>query len=301
MNINRVIKKQQNFTQIENQTLRDKNLSMEARGLLAFMLSHSEKFNHTRESLMAEFKVSRKKIIKVLGELKTNKYLRVQAKRNGRLFTGQEWSLFETPELTDPMEVPAMEVPTMETTIAVTTSQKNNLSEEQKKEEEEAPTASNFEKEPKQNFTPNKQEKIQNGENLLNADSPNKNHSKPAENGINKDLTNNKINSGFDVNSVLSEKEVPASILIYKELCENKKLSTKEFEEIIQTVTPGTEQLWRETILAYQIEALKRNWQAINLPVYLERFLNKKVLNRNSALIQATGAAVHPVTRREHK
>ncbi len=85
---------QSDFTQIKNQTLRDRRLSAEARGVLCYLLSHTESFKITRKNLMLEFGFARAKLLRITNELKENGYLQITPKKNGADFDGAEWTVF---------------------------------------------------------------------------------------------------------------------------------------------------------------------------------------------------------------
>lgn len=52
MSVNRIHRKERNFTQIDNEVIRDKRLSYKARGVLMFALSHSDGFEATETWLI---------------------------------------------------------------------------------------------------------------------------------------------------------------------------------------------------------------------------------------------------------
>ena len=74
------------FTQIDNLTLRDENLSLEAKGLLCYMLSNVDTWVFTEKELRKQAKVGEDKLKKILKELTTQGYLdRTQGrKEHGR-------------------------------------------------------------------------------------------------------------------------------------------------------------------------------------------------------------------------
>lgn len=91
---------ERNFTQIPNEWLRDGNLSLKARGLLALLMSHDEGFTVTHKQLADTNPEGREAIETAVRELKEQGYLELLKTRgrNGRI-EGWVW------ELTDPVEV----------------------------------------------------------------------------------------------------------------------------------------------------------------------------------------------------
>ena len=83
----------QPFTVIANQSLQDPNLSYEATGLLAFMLSLPADWHYSREWLAKQKqKIGRDKLKRLLKELEENGYLERKYKQNenGKM-AGQDW------------------------------------------------------------------------------------------------------------------------------------------------------------------------------------------------------------------
>lgn len=81
------------FTQIPNATLRDVKLSIEARGTLAYILSHDSKtFKLNSEKIQKDCGIGREKLQKIVKELKKFGYLRIVSLRtdDGKLH-GKKW------------------------------------------------------------------------------------------------------------------------------------------------------------------------------------------------------------------
>ena len=323
------------FTQINNGALRDRRLSAAARGILAYLLSHSGKFEVKRATVQAEFNISRDKTVEYLGELQKFGYLDVNKAKHFEdgTWAGKEWSVFGTSQLPDVEGAPKRKKgncrsfseennPNTKTTEVtglpdngtdVTAKPDNgfagrHIEEQSLKNKQErrrgrrASTVSNFQKEPKQNSVQTKQEETKTTEQFLNADSPNTSDSKPTGSGINTEL-NKKSNHVSNINSDLNQrKEVPVSILIYKELCEDIEPSDAEVDLIVKTVKSGTEAIWREVINAYQTERVKKGYGSMfYVQGFIDRFKAKMISNRISKQIQATapqkqGGYVNPDT-----
>ena len=69
------IEKNKNYTVMSNYHLRDKNLSLKAKGLLSFMLSLPEDWDYSINGLVSICKEEETAIKSALKELKINKYL----------------------------------------------------------------------------------------------------------------------------------------------------------------------------------------------------------------------------------
>ena len=90
------VKKDANFTMIQNTTLRDKNLSLKAKGLLAQMLSFPDNWKFSLKGLCRMNKESETAIRSAVNELKENHYLDIkrQSTKNGYVY---DWVVYEVP------------------------------------------------------------------------------------------------------------------------------------------------------------------------------------------------------------
>lgn len=90
--------KNENYTTMCNTHLRDKNLSLKAKGLLSMMLSLPDKWNYSVKGLEGICKESKNTINSVLNELEDNNYL-VRRRRycNGKI-SEWEYIIFENNE-----------------------------------------------------------------------------------------------------------------------------------------------------------------------------------------------------------
>lgn len=88
-----------NFLMIQNEALRDARLSLEARGLLAYMLTMQDDWQFSVEGLAAQTGTGRHTIMRILKELQSAGYLSIKKETNERgQFTGKAWTLHEVPE-----------------------------------------------------------------------------------------------------------------------------------------------------------------------------------------------------------
>ena len=82
---------------IGNYHLKDKRLSLKAKGLLSLMLSLPDSWDYSTLGLSSICIESRDTIRKILNELKTNKYLKVVEKRNENGRFNYEYIIYEKP------------------------------------------------------------------------------------------------------------------------------------------------------------------------------------------------------------
>ena len=93
--------KNKNYTVMSNTHLRDKNLSLKAKGLLSVMLSLPDNWNYSIAGLVAICKENDTAIKSALNELKENGYLIVNKLKPSKATKGKigyEYLIFETPD-----------------------------------------------------------------------------------------------------------------------------------------------------------------------------------------------------------
>lgn len=93
--------KNKNYTVMSNTHLRDKNLSLKAKGLLSVMLSLPDNWNYSIAGLVAICKENETAIKSALNELKKNGYLIVNKLKPSKATKGKigyEYLIFETPD-----------------------------------------------------------------------------------------------------------------------------------------------------------------------------------------------------------
>lgn len=91
------INKNRDFTVMSNYHLRDKNLSLKAKGLLSFMLSLPEDWDYSLKGLIAICKENRDAIQSALNELKNLKYLEINRLRDSSGRYEYEYIIYEIP------------------------------------------------------------------------------------------------------------------------------------------------------------------------------------------------------------
>lgn len=135
------IDKTKDFTVMSNYHLRDKNLSLKAKGLLSFMLSLPENWDYSTNGLVAICKESRDAIKSTLDELKKNGYLVIEKVRGEKGLYEYNYIIHEKPESlinrdihpdTDfppldnpPLDEPALEQPEVDNPTQINTKKQN--------------------------------------------------------------------------------------------------------------------------------------------------------------------------------
>lgn len=91
------INKNNDFTVMSNYHLRDKNLSLKAKGLLSFMLSLPDDWDYSLKGLVAICKESRDSIRATLNELKAHNYLEIDKLRGENGVFEYNYLIYEKP------------------------------------------------------------------------------------------------------------------------------------------------------------------------------------------------------------
>lgn len=91
------IEKNKNYTIMSNYHLRDKNLSLKAKGLLSFMLSLPENWDYSLSGLIAVCKEQESSIKSTLRELKNNGYLVIEKVRGEKGYFEYNYLIYELP------------------------------------------------------------------------------------------------------------------------------------------------------------------------------------------------------------
>lgn len=93
------VKKESNYTVIDNSIFNNKNLSLKARGLLGTMLSLPEEWDYSVEGLCAILKEGQTSIKSALKELEAEGYLvRVQTRAENGCLGKMEYFVYEIPQ-----------------------------------------------------------------------------------------------------------------------------------------------------------------------------------------------------------
>ena len=135
------VEKTKDYVTMCNYHLRDKNLSLKAKGLLSWMLSNKDDWDYTVAGIVANVKESRDAVNSALCELEDYGYLTRRQIRDGGKFGDMEYLITEKPFTENPLSVN----PTTENPQQINTNINNKLNKEKslpKGKEEQAPKKS---------------------------------------------------------------------------------------------------------------------------------------------------------------
>lgn len=124
------IEKSDNYTVMSNYHLRDKNLSLKAKGLLSFMLSLPDNWDYSLNGLVALCKENETAVKTALEELKLNNYLVISKTQNAKGQFEYTYNIYEQPTKKPEVENPILEVPMVENQTQINTNNKilnNNI------------------------------------------------------------------------------------------------------------------------------------------------------------------------------
>ena len=131
------VEKTEDYTIMSNYHLRDKNLSLKAKGLLSWMLSNSDDWDYTVAGIVANVKESRDAVNSALCELEDYGYLTRRQIREGGKFGDMEYLITEKPFTENPITVnPITEKPQQRNTNINKELNKRNKSLSKDKEEQ---------------------------------------------------------------------------------------------------------------------------------------------------------------------
>ena len=92
------VEKTQNYTVMSNHHLRNKELSLKAKGLISLMLSLPPEWDYSVQGLVSICKESHTSVRSALKELETHKYLIRKRKNTEKGYFVYEYTLYEIPE-----------------------------------------------------------------------------------------------------------------------------------------------------------------------------------------------------------
>ena len=116
------VEKTKDYTIMSNYHLRDKNLTLKAKGLLSWMLSNTDGWDYSVAGIVAVMKENRDAINSALTELEDYGYLTRNKIRDGGKFGGVEYLITERPFTENPITVN----PTTEKQQQINTNKTNN-------------------------------------------------------------------------------------------------------------------------------------------------------------------------------
>ena len=92
------IRRRSGYSAVPNKAMSDRSMSIEARGLLALLMTFKEGWVFRSSHLMSECGVGKDKFYRMLGELKSAGYVRVEHERDaGGVFGQLTWEVFDSP------------------------------------------------------------------------------------------------------------------------------------------------------------------------------------------------------------
>lgn len=100
------LEKRKGYTVISNSVLRNKNISLKAKGLYAYMWSLPDDWNYSVEGLTKVLKEGKDAINMALKELEREGYLVRSTLRRGGKFSDIDYTLFEEPQILPVTENP---------------------------------------------------------------------------------------------------------------------------------------------------------------------------------------------------
>lgn len=120
------IEKTKNYTVMSNYHLRDKNLSLKAKGLLSFMLSLPEDWDYSLNGLCAVCKEQERAIKSTLKELKEYGYLVIEKVRGDKGYFEYNYLIYEQPiELEKNKDNPGVQNPPVDVPLVENDTQIN--------------------------------------------------------------------------------------------------------------------------------------------------------------------------------
>jgi len=95
--MSRLIKKRRGFTQVDNEIINDKTISLQAKGFYLFMESKPDNWEFSLSGMVSQLKESRTTILRIINELIKFGYLEKIKKRVGGKQAVNDYILYETP------------------------------------------------------------------------------------------------------------------------------------------------------------------------------------------------------------
>lgn len=123
------IEKNKNFTVMSNHHLRNKELSLKAKGLLSYMLSLPDDWDYSLAGLCAICKENRTAIRSTLKELQLNNYLIIEKTRSTKGYFEYEYLIYEEPQTREKepdIENPYVDKPDTENKTQINNNKQND-------------------------------------------------------------------------------------------------------------------------------------------------------------------------------
>lgn len=137
------VEKNKNYTVMSNYHLRDKSLSLKAKGLLSFMLSLPDNWDYSLAGLCAICKEGKDAIRSTLKELKDSNYLVIEKHKNNKGLFEYTYLIYEEPQVEKELihpdtENPYMDNPDMENPTEINTYIQNTKKQNDKDDKEKS-------------------------------------------------------------------------------------------------------------------------------------------------------------------
>ncbi len=123
------VEKTNNYTVMSNFHLRDRNLSLKAKGLLSYMLSLPDDWDYSLTGLCAICKENRTAIRSTLKELQLNNYLIIEKTRGTKGYFEYEYLIYEEPQIREKepdIENPYVDKPDTENKTQINNNKQND-------------------------------------------------------------------------------------------------------------------------------------------------------------------------------
>lgn len=195
------IEKTNNYTVMSNYHLREREMSLKAKGLLSLMLSLPNDWDYTIEGLVTICKENETAIKSTLKELKDFGYLEILKVQNQKGQFEYQYNIYEKPQSKKPeLENLGVENPSVENQGQLNTNKQNTK---------------------KEDISSSKDEELRNHFELIWKEYPNKKGKAKAEGYYFGWLKGRKINS---ITSKLTDEQMYYAVLAYKKECEDNKI-----------------------------------------------------------------------------
>lgn len=195
------IEKTNNYTVMSNYHLREREMSLKAKGLLSLMLSLPNDWDYTIEGLVTICKENETAVKSTLNELKDFGYLEILKVQNKKGQFEYEYNIYEKPQSKKPeVENPGVENPSVENQGQLNTNKQNTK---------------------KEDISSSKDEELRNHFELIWKEYPNKKGKSKAEGYYFGWLKGRKINS---ITRKITDEQMYYAVRKYAKECENNKI-----------------------------------------------------------------------------
>ena len=132
------VEKNTNYTTMSNYHLRDKRISLKAKGLLSWMLSNTDNWDYSIQGIVANCKENETAIVSALDELKTYGYLQITKLTPDKTDSGRfeyVYNIYERPKQEIekqgveilPLEIQPLEILRVENQVQISNNKRNTI------------------------------------------------------------------------------------------------------------------------------------------------------------------------------